>query len=313
MVSLSTEQRSAAHFTPMNPSIPSLPGSLSRALLRSLRAITAAGLLLAGLTAASHAALIYGSAYIGNFDSAKLYTINSTNGASTLVGGIGFYEVGGMDFDSGTLYGTGRRISDSANVLISINTATGAGTEIGLLGFGSNVSDISFRSDHTLFAYAGSDIYTINKVTGAATLVGTPGGGSGKALAFSSSGTLYTVNSGFAATVNQTTGAVTNGAAMNYAPLANGSTRANGMDFDASGTLWASVFDGNGGGVPAWLATIDVSTGNVSYVGTTVRGMDALAIQEVAPVPEPGSMGVLVAFALGAVALLGRAPRRKVA
>ncbi len=295
----------------MNISIPSLPDSLSRALLRSFRAIAAAGLLLAGLASGSHAALIYGSAYIGNFDSARLYTINSTNGASTLVGGIGFYMVGGMDFDSGTLYATGKRTSDSANVLISINTATGAGTEIGALGIGGNVHDISFRSDHSLFAFVGTNIYTINKVTGAATLVGAAGGGSGNALAFNSSGTLYTVNAANVGTVNQTTGAVTNVATMNYAPLQNGLARANGMDFDASGTLWASVFDGNGGGAAPWLATINTSTGNVSYVGTTVNGMDALAIEEFAPVPEPGSAGVAMAFCLGAVGLFSRTPRRR--
>ncbi len=285
----------------------SLATHLSRAFCRPL--LAAAVLLFGTLAAPARAGLIYGSAYVGNFDSSNLYTINSTNGASTLVGNIGFYMVSGMDFDSGVLYGVGKRTSDSANVLLSINTATGAGTQIGTLGIGGNVTDISFRADHTLFANAAGNIYTINTTSGAATLVGATGANfQGNSLAFSNSGTLYYINGNRVETINQTTGAATNGPLMNWAPLANGLARSNAMDYDLStNSLYASVVDTSGGGAPSWLATIDVSTGGVSYLGQTERGMDAIAIDSIAAVPEPGS--ALFGIACIGAAIFRRRPR----
>ena len=63
----------------------------------------------------------------------QLITINTTTGAATVVGSLGFSIVRGLAFDpnTSTLYG----VDALADQLITINTTTGAGTAVGPLGF----------------------------------------------------------------------------------------------------------------------------------------------------------------------------------
>jgi hypothetical protein len=210
------------------------------------------------------------------------------NGAATTVGPIGFNQVGALDFSpDGTLFGVGFNGSDS--ILITINPATGAGTLIGSLGETQFTEDIAFRpSDGTLFAYIAGDIYTVNTSTGAATFVGATGGfPDGNGLAFSGT-TLYLANDGGGGqgtlwTINQSTGAETALVSLTYDPAFVGSDpRVNGMKFDpATGTLWASVVTGGGksGTAANYVGTINITTGAVSFVGTTVSGLDAVALK----------------------------------
>ncbi len=243
--------------------------------------------------------MLYGSAFIGPGGAASLYTIDPATGAATLVGPIGFTRVSALDFNpsNGVLYGVGQDLLSNA-VLITVNTATGAGTEVGSLGLGGLVSqDIAFRpSDSTLFSYNFGNIYTINTTTGAATFVHTDPNGFplGDALAFSSAGTLYTADETDLRIVDQTAGGtITHLVNLNY-PISG--SRANGMKFDFStGTLYASAVSGGPG--TNYLATIDIGSGNVTEIGPTVAGLDALAVS----VPEPGS---LVLFVAGGVGLL---------
>jgi PEP-CTERM motif len=250
-------------------------------------------LLLCGVRLAN-AGLIYGSAYVGATGAASLYTINPTTGAGTLVGAIGFARVGALDFDpsNGLLYGVGADQSGNA-VLLTINTTTGVGTKVGALGLGSIPSqDIAFRpSDSTLFSYNVGYIYEINTTTGAATLLHSDPNGFplGNALAFSSTGTLYTADQTDLRIVGQTAGGtITHLVNLNY-PISN--SRADGMKFDFSiGTLYASVVNGNVGG--GYFATINPGTGNVTEIGSTVAGLDAIAIQP-SGVPEPTTLALL--------------------
>jgi len=66
----------------------------------------------------------------------NLYSIDPATGTATLIGPIGFRAVSGMAFNrfTGVLYATGRRLSSGTLVLLTINTATGVGTEVGPLG-----------------------------------------------------------------------------------------------------------------------------------------------------------------------------------
>jgi hypothetical protein len=269
------------------------------------------------------ASLIYGSAYSGPNGPASLYTINPATGAATLVGPIGFDQVGALDFSpsSGVLYGTGLRPSDNAPVLLTINTTTGAGTLVstlvGLSPF-NQVQDISFRhADGTLFAYEGGVIFTLNTATGAATEVGFTGtfpGGNG--LAFSSADTLYSANGANLNTVNQTTGALTLVTSLTYPnPPLDNDTRVNGMKFDnATGILYASIVKNgfNNGGQPPtnYFGTIDVRTGIVTVIGQTVTGLDAIAIQPTA-IPEPSSAVLATIGAVVAVLAYGRSRHRR--
>jgi len=61
-----------------------------------------------------------------NASTDQLFTVNPTTGAGSLVGNIGFAQVFGLAYASGTLYG----FNDVGNNVIRINTATGAGTSV---------------------------------------------------------------------------------------------------------------------------------------------------------------------------------------
>lgn len=100
-----------------------------------------------------------------------LVRIDTATGAATVIGPVGFGSIFALGFDiDGTLFA----ISDDANALLSIDPTTGVGSTVATLTLAS-VTDIAVRpEDGALFA---SDsltdaIYTIDKQTGAATLVG---------------------------------------------------------------------------------------------------------------------------------------------
>ncbi|HUJ08429.1 MAG TPA: PEP-CTERM sorting domain-containing protein [Verrucomicrobiae bacterium] len=253
---------------------------------------------------------LYESAYTGPGGAANFYKVNPDTGAATLIGAIGFNQVGAIDFDpsGGALYAVGNRVSDGTQVLLTINPTTGAGTEIGPTTLSGNVQDISFRnSDDALFGYSGGYIYTFNITTGVATLLGDTGDGfpSGNGLAFDPFDTLYKADNNNLWTINQSTGAGTSVLSLSY-PIAG--SRANGMDFDNStGILWASVNAGSGGSGMNYLATINVDNGDVTEVGMTQSGSDALVVS-IALIPEPGTFTLV---GLGLVGLLTLRRRKK--
>jgi hypothetical protein len=61
-----------------------------------------------------------------------LYSVNPTTGVATLVGDTGFFIINGL-FVNGTLYG----FDDNTNAIVTINTTTGAGTQVGTYNIGS--------------------------------------------------------------------------------------------------------------------------------------------------------------------------------
>ncbi|MGH7288768.1 MAG: hypothetical protein ACREI8_12190 [Myxococcota bacterium] len=260
---------------------------------------------LGGLGVARDAAavpVLYGAAYSGPDGLSTFYSVDATTGAATAIGAIGFERVSGMDFDPGTgvLYAVAERDDGSdVAVLITLDLATGAGTEVAALNggathsFGDTYSDISFRSDGTLFAYleAGDGLGTIDVATGALSELGFTGVECcGNGIAFSSGDVLHQANEDALQTLDQGTGAATLLAALVY-PGGQTFPRVNAMDFDpASGTLYASVRRDFG----SYLATIDTATGAVGSIGDTQNGLDALAVF----VPEPEAFVLLAAAAL---------------
>src|SRR5437660_12817234 len=98
-------------------------------MTKRLFALTIAALLCSG--AALAATTIFGTAYTNTNGAASLYSISPTTGAATLVGATGFRQISALAFaPNGTLYGIGRN-GTGALVLLTINTATGAGTQVG--------------------------------------------------------------------------------------------------------------------------------------------------------------------------------------
>jgi hypothetical protein len=231
---------------------------------------------------------LFGAAFQGPTGPSTLYSIDPETGAATTIGVIGFARVSAMAFDaSGILYATGRRPSDGRNALLTIDTATGVGTEIGptgveTLGFGDTISDISFRnSDGVLFAYleAGDALGIINKQTGAVTPLGRSFTSCcGNGMAFSPTNVLYHSNEHSLHTLDQATGRATLVTGMVFSPPADFDPRVNGMDFQpGTGILFGSLNDGFAGHPENYLVTINTATGVVTIIGRTVDGLDAIA------------------------------------
>lgn len=251
---------------------------------------------------------LFGAAFSGSNGLANLFAIDPITGAATLIGPIGFERVSAMDFGpDGRLYATAER-ADGSNtpVLIIIDTVSGAGTEVGPLGGGATgaISDISFRNaDGVLFAYDANapqhTIFTIDIQTGAATLLGDTGlsNASGNAMSFDLNDTLFhsqldsdptpELN-----TIDQNTGAATFVRELGTPPPVNFSRFA-AMDAQpAAGILYAIYKDNTD-----VLAIIDPATGNVTLVGQTAAGMDALAWSQITLDfgDVPASYGTLLA------------------
>ncbi len=231
--------------------------------------------------------VLYGAAFIGPNGPATLYGIDPENGVATEIGPIGFWRVSAMDFSpSGVLYATGRDPATGLHVLLTIDTDTGAGTQIGptgveTLGFGQTVSDVSFRpSDGTLFAYLEDrdGLGTIDLDTGAATALGSTFiSCCGNGMAFSSDGTLLHANENNLHVLDQTTGLASVQAPLDYPPVGP-FLRINSMDFQPETGILFGFLNGDVGGQPIYLVTVEPASGVVSLVGgQTVNGLDAIA------------------------------------
>jgi hypothetical protein len=258
---------------------------------------------------------LYGSAHAGNNGLATLYEIDALSGAATPVGPIGFERVGAIDFDAnGMLYGIGER-ADGSNrtVLLTIDPLTGAGTEVGppvITSSGGGHFDISFRNAGgalNLLAFSLShaciSLYQLDRDTGFATEIGDNiVCNSGNGMAYSPGDILFHANKdagGTLYTVDTFTGA--SGAPsvpLSYIGFpAMLDPRPNAMEFDpCSGLAYLSVNDSVGGGVvgPNYLGTVDTSTGDVTFIGRSVDGLDGLAIYSTEAVcchtPLPGAV-----------------------
>jgi uncharacterized repeat protein (TIGR01451 family) len=161
------------------------------------------------------------------------------------------------------------------------------GTAIGPTGVGGNLQDISVRSDDAVFGTIGGSFFSFD-ATGAGTFVGTLGTGfqTGHGIAYDpADDTLFHAWSTFGTcpgtdiqldTINDTTGASTFAVDLLYPDPGDDCPRANAMDF-LNGTLFASHNDNFGGTRENFLSTIDTGTGDVTIVGETQDGLDALA------------------------------------
>jgi len=259
---------------------------------------------------ASASSIIYGAGSNGD-----LYTINPTNGSTTLVGsfgnGVTMFDIAAYD---GALYGI-----DGNSDLYSINTSTGQATEIGSTGEAFNA--LTFSSTGILYA-AGldtSDLYTINTTTGKATEVA----GETNKTNYNAAGDLEFINGvlymtvggagpddpSTLVTVNLSTGAMTT-----VGEIKVGKTPVDDVfglaEYD--GTLYGFTSNGTGE-----VVSINTSTGaaeNVaSYGGSECGGFTFYGATDdpyVDPpaAPEPATLG---AMGLGLLSLGGLVYRRR--
>jgi hypothetical protein len=111
----------------------------------------------------------------------QLVTINTSTGALTFIGTIGFVDVGGLSFaPDGSLLGVTGGFSATGGDLIRINTLTGRGTLIGRTGF-RDVAALEFDRLGKLYAGLGANdpnggrLAVIDPTTAAGTIIGPSG------------------------------------------------------------------------------------------------------------------------------------------
>ena len=113
--------------------------------------------------------ILYGVVSAGFAGPSTLVTIDKATGAATLVGSLGVSGVGNIpdiSFNSsGALFGW----TEDSDDLISINKATGTALVVGDAGIGTFQTGLAFGTGDTLYVKPGTDLYTVNPVTGIAT------------------------------------------------------------------------------------------------------------------------------------------------
>jgi hypothetical protein len=220
-----------------------------------------------------------------NDNTDSLERIDTNTLVRTIVGPLGTpFSFGGLAWDGTTLFMIAGR---SNNNLYRVNTTTGAATLVGLHGlndlFGLEFDPITQKLFASQFV-AGTGLFTLNRTTGAATTINPAMSEGLGGLAFDTkrnmlvgirdgSGTLYQIN--------ESNGALT----LLASP---GATNDSGLAYDPEkDVFWDIDYNGN-------LFKCDPNTGYArSTVLSGLGAHDALAF-----VPEPGSLGVLAAWAL---------------
>lgn len=222
----------------------------------------------------------------------NLYRINLNTGDATPIGPVGHDDLEGLSFQPGTgvLFGGNNWLDE---VLVTINTTTGAATTVGelFLGQGDVITNLGlgFCNDGSLWMATmwPGDFYSVDPTTGLATSIG-PQGIDVTGLACWD-GVMYGLGGDHAD--NLVTIDLSTGAATNVGPLVNVSLFQGGIAFAPDGTLWGIEEEGT-------IFTINPSTGYATVVATTLDDFESLAI-----VPEPATVSLL---GLGALALLRR-------
>ena len=229
----------------------------------------------------------------------NLYRLTLNTGAESVVGPVGFADVEALAFHplTGVLFG----VDDATDTLITIDTATGAGTAVGVgvgnLGVAVNDVGLTFDSLGNLWMSTdtGQTFYTVDPTTGAATPIGPLGQEVTGLAAFRTA--IYGL--GGDGTDNLVTIDTGTGAATAVGPLVNPlSFTDGGIAFDASGTLW-KVTD-----PPGEICTIDPATGVGTFVALVTSGRyESLAIEP----PTSGFCGAAPATGCMRVLMPGKA------
>ena len=134
----------------------------------------------------------------------SLYKVNSSSGATTLVGSLGSVSgtANALVFGSdGTLYMAG-------SSLYTVNTLTGAASAIGSIGYQSG-GDLAFVGGNLYMGSSSNQLINVNITTGAGALIGSLGVVNMFGLATPDNLNLYGVANQNVYLVNTTTGAAT--------------------------------------------------------------------------------------------------------
>lgn len=133
----------------------------------SINPTTAAATLIGNHSVPGGNALVFGAdgtLYAAGANSQSLFTINPATGAGTSLGNIGAASGGDLAFNGGNLF-----LATSSNQLFHIDLANLANSAaVGPFGVGG-VFGLATGDNGVLYAVAGTNVYTVNTATGAAT------------------------------------------------------------------------------------------------------------------------------------------------
>lgn len=248
--------------------------------------LLAAGVLLTGPFEASAAPILYS---VQSNSNDHLYSIDAATGVATDLGALSFTDAEGLAFVGNTLFAIGGNEEQFWNIttppgsLIG-STGTRDGVDAGLDYNSANGTMYNIQSQSS-----GSWLYTINLVTGAATLVGSNSVFS-DGLAIDSDGNAFAIDGIFANSLyslNLGTGAAT---LIGGLGLGNISVQF-GLTF-ADGLLYGLSSAGN-------IYTINTATGAATLAASTTcggvacDGWEGLAAPTSVSVPEPGTLAIL--------------------
>lgn len=170
--------------------------------------------------------------------------------------------------------------------------------------------DPTTNSLYGIGSVGGPSMYSVNTLTGAATLVGPSGMSSttGGGIASDAAGNIYGTPTGTSrfGKYNKATGAYTDIAVLSGTPFAGGAV--NSLSFDSTGVLFGIEGDEQADAF-THLITINTGTGVVTDIGSSVPFLDAIAFRPGGAVPEPGTIALLLGP--GLLGLLKVTRRRK--
>ena len=132
----------------------------------------------------------------------NLYSVNTQTGQATLIGALGSTSNALVFSNTGTLY-------SAYTELDTINTATGAASEVGPLTGYSSGGDLAFVGGNLFLSTTSNQLVTLNTATGAPTLVGNLGVSNVYGLASPDGVNLYGVAGTSVYQIDPTTGAST--------------------------------------------------------------------------------------------------------
>lgn len=238
---------------------------------------------------------LYGASYIGPSSGgvglATLYSINPASGFATQLGATGFKRISGLDTNqiTGVTYGAGDDPVTNTPVLITIDRITGSGTLVGELAVNERISGLSIRdSDSSIFAYGGNEgVFIVDASDGTVNVLFEQDEGtrSGNSIAFSPGDILYHADSEDLHTVDQTTGLLTVESALTFNfPASLDTLRVAGVDYAPEHAVYYALVKA-GVESEVYLATLDVTTGDVNHIGRTADALSSLTY--VCAPPDP--------------------------
>lgn len=129
-----------------------------------------------------------------SYNEGQLATLDVNTGAATPLTASSPVHVPDITFGPlGTLYGWNEAIGVWQDDLITFDLSTGAASQAGESGIGTAKTGLASDSQGNLYVKSGSDLYTVDPGTGAATFLKTLSQSLDNALAFDENDNLYSV------------------------------------------------------------------------------------------------------------------------